>query len=203
MIPEPLSRLQTLLARLPGIGRRSAERIALALARDAGELRRGLLSALNDLEERVALCSRCGGVTTKEQDPCALCRDPRRESDVLCVVEDPGDILLIERAGSYRGRYFALLGRLSPMSGQTVTDPRIELLLRRIREEGIREVILALNSDVESEATVVWLAEILSQTPVAVSRLALGLPAGSAIAYSDPITLARALEGRRRLRRTP
>jgi len=193
---DPMSKLMAALGKLPGVGRRSAERLAMALVCDGSELLHSLIAALQEVESNVRLCSSCGGVTLTSQDPCALCRDTRRDSEVLCVVEEPLDILLVERAGVYRGRYHALLGRISPMQGEGIPDRRVETLLKRIEKEGVREVILALNSDVESEATASYLAEVLGQRPVKVTRLAFGIPAGSAIAYSDPITLARALQGR-------
>ena len=193
---DPMGRLQTLLGKLPGIGRRSAERMAQALVRDGENLLPNLVAALREVEELVRLCSLCGGLTQKAQDPCALCRDPRREAGLLCVVEEPSDIPLIERAGSFHGRYHALLGKISPMQGQGVPDRRVEALLKRIESEGVREVILALNSDVESDATASYLADVLAKRPVQVTRLAFGIPAGSAISFSDPVTLARALQGR-------
>jgi len=197
---DPMTRLQVLLGKLPGIGRRSAERMAQALIRDGENLLPNLIAALREVEDTVRLCSSCGGLTLITQDPCSLCRDPRRDGGLLCVVEDPSDIPLVERSGAYRGRYHSLLGRISPMQGEGIPDGRVEALLRRIEKEGIREVILALNSDMESEATASYLAEVLGKRPVKVTRLAFGIPAGSAIAFSDPITLARALQGRAPLR---
>ncbi|MBU1695396.1 MAG: recombination mediator RecR [Verrucomicrobia bacterium] len=197
---EPMARLQAALGKLPGVGKRSAERMTMALVREGTGLLRSLIVALQDVEAQVRLCSLCGGLTLKDQDPCALCRDPRREAQLLCVVEGPSDILLIERAGAFRGRYHALLGRISPMQGEGIPDRRVEALVRRIEKEGVREVILALDTDVESDATASYLAEVLGRQSVKVTRLALGIPAGSAIAYSDPVTLARALQGRAPLR---
>ncbi len=193
---EPLDKLTSLLGRLPGVGRRSAERMALKLARDSRGLVRDLILALQDLDAKVCACSLCGGITLKTEDPCSLCRDARRDSRVICVVEDPGDILLIERTGYFRGRYHALMGKLSPMKGEGVQGMRVESLLKRIDGEGIEEVILALNSDVESDATSSFLQHALSTRKVKVSRLAFGIPAGSAIAYSDSVTLSRALQNR-------
>lgn len=200
---EPLDKLVAVLGKLPGVGRRSAERMALALVCEGSGLLRGLIGALQEVETRVRLCSACGGLTLKQDDPCTLCRDPRRESRIVCVVEEPADILLLERAGAFRGRYHALLGRISPIRGEGIPDRRIEALLKRIGQENIREVILALNSDVEGDATASYLAQVLAGCPVKVSRLAMGLPAGSAIAYSDPVTLSRALQDRRPLSCAP
>lgn len=194
---EPVEKLTQVLGRLPGVGRRSAERMALKLARDAGSLVRDLLGALQDVEAKVRTCSLCGGLTLRSEDPCGLCKDPRRDGKLLCVVEDPGDILLLERAGEFRGRYHALMGKISPMRGEGAENPRIEALLKRVEREGFEEVILALGSDVESDATVSYLQHLLAPSKVRVSRLAFGIPAGSEIAYSDPVTLSRAIQGRR------
>ncbi len=193
---DPLARLAGLLARLPGVGKRTAERMALKLARDPGTLIKDLAAALREVDEHFTACSRCGNITSRTQDPCALCTDSRRDGHLLCVVEDPSDIPAMEQAGIYRGRYHALMGKLSPMKREGLRELRAEQLLERIRAEGVEEVILALNSDVESDATASYLAHVLEGAGVRVSRLAFGLPAGSAIAYSDPVTLARALQGR-------
>ncbi len=195
---EPLEPLIHALARLPGIGRRTAERIALRLARDRSRsMARELTAALQGLETNIICCSRCGAITTTAADPCALCTDPRRVTDLLCVVEDPSDIETIERSGAFRGRYHALMGKLSPMRGEGSRHLGVENLRRRIEEEGFTEVILALNTDVESDATAAFLREILAPLDVKITRLATGLPAGSGIAYSDPVTLSAALRGRR------
>ena len=197
---EPLEPLIRALARLPGIGRRTAERIALRLARDRSRaVARELQSALQGLDEGIRLCGRCGAVTSAAEDPCRLCTDPRREAGLLCVVEDPADIEPLERAGVFRGRYHALMGKLSPMRGESAANPRFEALFRRVGAEGIAEVVLALNTDVESDATAAYLRERLAPLGARVTRIAVGLPAGSGIAYSDPVTLAAALQGRRPL----
>lgn len=194
---EPISRLVSVLGRLPGVGRRTAERMALKLARDPGGLVRELIAALQDVNARVRMCSLCGSLALSGEDPCSLCKDPRRDGHSLCVVEDVGDILLIERTGEFRGRYHALMGKISPMQGEGPKDLRLESLLKRVEKEGIQEIILALGSDVESDATAAFIRHALGTRKVKVTRLAFGLPAGSEIAYSDPITLARAIEGRR------
>jgi len=195
-MPEPLDRLIQLLGRLPGVGRRSAERMAWALARDAGGLARELSAVLSDTAQRITTCSRCGNLTARTEDPCRLCTDPRRDNHVVCVVEDPGDLVWIERSGAFRGRYHALMGRLSPMRGEGVAQTRMDALLARLKPEGIREVILALNTDTESEATARFLHEALTAQGVTVTRLARGLPTGSGVGYADGATLARALENR-------
>ena len=197
MIPlEPLDRLITVLARLPGVGRRSAERMALRLIRDSGSLSTDLKSALDEARDRVGSCSRCGHFTLRTEDPCRICRDPRRDNGQVCVVEEPTDIMLLEKAGAFQGRYHALMGKLSPMRGEGVSDLRVDALVRRVKEERFKEAILALNTDVESDATAGFLREVLEGVGVKVSRLAFGIPAGSGLSYSDPVTLQRAMKGR-------
>lgn len=195
-MPEPMDRLIQLLARLPGVGRRSAERMAWALARDTNGLTRELSAVLADTAQRMTVCSRCGNLTTRTEDPCRLCTDARRDDRVLCVVEDPADLVWIERSGGFRGRYHALMGKLSPMRGEGVAQLRVDALLARLKPEGVQEVILALNSDTESDATASFLHEALTAQGVKVTRLARGLPTGSGVGYADGATLARALEHR-------
>jgi recombination protein RecR len=158
---------------------------------------RDLREALQAVGERVRCCAKCGGVTSVDDEPCRLCTSPTRDPDVLCVVEEPGDILMIESSGAFHGRYHALMGKLSPMRGAGPADLRMEALLARVRGEEFKEVILALSTDVEGDATAGYLSETLGREGVKVSRLAFGLPAGSGIAYSDPVTLGRAINGRR------
>lgn len=188
------------LGRLPGVGRRTAERMAVKLARDPQGLTRELGAALADLSARVAVCSKCGDLTLRGTDPCVLCTSPRRDSRALCVVEEPGDIQQIEASGAFQGRYHALLGRLSPMRGEGPGHLRLEALLKRIEDENISEVILALSPDVEGDSTAAFIRHLLENRPgLKITRLALGVPAGSAIAYADPLTLARALQGRQNM----
>lgn len=194
--PEPFHALIALLARLPGIGRRSAERIAYSLVRDRKNMTGALANALREVDQQVMLCSRCGNLTLRSEDPCALCADARRNGRVLCVVESPADIMHFEAAGGYDGRYHALMGKISPMQGEDLSSETVAKLLRRIEEEKIEEVILAFGTDVESDASASYLHEVLSRRKVRVSRLAYGLPAGSGVEYADPVTLARALKGR-------
>ena len=188
-------RLAQALGRLPAMGRRSAERAALALVSDCerlGELR----AALAEAEENVRLCTLCGSVTSARHNPCALCTDPKRDSGTLCVVEEPGDILALERAGGFGGRYHALLGRLSAARATGPAELRLRELAERVASEHVREVVLALGTDVEGDATAAYIAEMFQDTGVAVTRLAFGLPADSGIRYSDPVTLLRAFRGR-------
>jgi len=184
------------LAKLPGLGRRSAERAALALVRQPTGLLASLVAALQRAAEEVRLCSLCGALTTQGHDPCRLCTDPARDASMLCVVEEPGDILAMERSGGFRGRYHALLGKLSPARATGPADLRVRELAARAAAGGFREIILAISTDVEGDATAAYVAETLRETGVTVTRLAFGLPADSGVGYSDPLTLKRALGGR-------
>lgn len=192
----PLDNLVAALSRLPGIGRRTAERMAMALVQDDKGLMRILANALLEADDGIASCECCGSVTLSTMNPCELCVRPRKEPGILCVVESPGDIMKIEESGGFHGRYHALMGRLSPMQGIGVADLRVDKLLQRIADENIEEVLIALGTDVESDATTSYLKEVLSTRSVKVSRIAFGLPAGSAIEYSDSTTLSRAIKGR-------
>lgn len=184
------------LAKLPGLGTRSAERAAMALVRKPAALAEPLREALDAARDGIHLCGLCGAITSAEHDPCRLCTDPVRDSSFLCVVEEPGDIAAIERSGSFNGRYHALMGKLSAARASSETDLRMNELMRRVSDGGIREVVLALSTDVEGDATASMLAERLSESGVKVTRLAFGLPAGSGVGYSDPLTIRRALSGR-------
>lgn len=193
---EPMTQLIARLARLPGVGRRSAERMAFRIATDRKGLARDLIQALAEVDNNVVCCSTCGNLTLKSADPCAICMDSRRDRSLLCVVEDPSGIQQIETAGAYQGLYHSMMGKLSPMQGQDIPPDQVKRLIQRVRDERIREVILAFDSDVESDATASYLQEQLAADGIPVTRLAFGIPAGSGIAYSDPVTLARALHGR-------
>jgi recombination protein RecR len=195
--PQPVQTLIAQLARLPGIGKRSAERIALHLLKADGDTNRQLAQAVVDAKAKIRNCSRCGGYT--ERDPCEICDNPRRDQSLVCVVEGPNDILTLERAGVHRGVYHALMGRISPLNGVGPEQLRVGPLLERAKRDHPTEIILAVGADVESEATASYLIDQLKPLGVAVSRIALGLPAGSALETADEVTLARALEGRRKL----
>ncbi|MCO6400212.1 MAG: recombination protein RecR [Verrucomicrobia bacterium] len=195
-MPEALDKLISGLGRLPGVGRRSAERMAMAILRDPAGTGAELLATLQHAIQQLTPCRTCGNITLRSQDPCSLCADPRRDSTLLCVVEEPADILAMERSGAYRGRYHALMGRLSPMRGEGVRHLRVDSLIERVKREGIREVLLALNSDVESDATASYLRDVLASIDVKVTQLARGIPSGSGLAYSDATTLSRALANR-------
>jgi len=187
------------LEKLPSIGLKSAQRLALHLLRAPREDVLRLADSIRALRERVGFCKICGNFT--EQDPCLLCSDPQRDAGQICVVEQPGDVLALERAGAFRGRYHVLGGALSPLDGTHPEHLRIRELLERLRpNEGapaVREVILATNPNVTGEATSLYLHRLLVPLGVRVTRIARGVPMGSDLEYSDQVTLARALEGRR------
>jgi recombination protein RecR len=170
--------------------------MALRLVRERDGLGRELIRALTELCDNVRTCSLCGGIADTQSDPCRLCSDPSRDDALLCVVEEPADIAVIERAGCMRGRYHALMGRLSPTQRSGADDLRIAALLRRLDSGAVREVILALNTNVESDATASFVGELLAGRGLRVTRLAFGIPAGSGIAWSDAVTLERAMNGR-------
>lgn len=195
----PLDNLIAALEKLPGIGKRSAERMAFALVQNRDGLARKLADALLAADEQVGSCSRCGSITVTKEDPCALCTEGRRANGLLCVVESPGDIMKIETSGGFIGRYHVLGGHLSPALGKGIADLRVNELLTRLQPENIQEVIIALGTDTESEATASYIAEIITSRGIKASRLAFGLPAGSAIEYTDSTTLARAIQGRQTL----
>lgn len=192
----PLDNLIAALEKLPGIGKRSAERMAFALVQNRNGLARRLADALLAADEQVATCSRCGSITVTKEDPCSLCTDGRRANGQLCVVENPGDIMKIENCNGFTGRYHVLGGHLSPALGKGVAELRVSELLARLQPDGIQEVIIALGTDVESEATASYLAELVASRGIKASRLAFGLPSGSAIEYADSTTLSRAIQGR-------
>ncbi len=184
------------LAKLPGMGSRSAERAALFLLRNPNGVRQTLMDALQQAADEVRCCHMCGSFTTADRIPCALCSDTSRDQTMLCVVEEPGDILIMERSGAFKGRYHALLGKLSPAKRTGAAELRINELLMRIDNEKPSEVLLALSTDIEGDATASFLSECLRNKNIKVTRLAFGLPADSGVRYSDPLTLRRAIMGR-------
>ncbi len=197
-LPEPVAALVAALSRLPGIGPRSAERLALHLVQSDADGVRQLAAALVNAREKVQTCERCGALT--ETQPCAICASPTRDGSIVCVVERAVDIITIEKSGTFRGKYHSLGGKLSPLNGVEPEDLRIEELEQRLRTEPIHELIVALGTDVEGDATSYYLAKRLASSGVKVTRIAHGLPAGSGLEFADDITLGRALEGRRELR---
>ncbi len=193
-LPEPIQQLTAALSSLPGIGPRSAERLALHIVQSDAASVQALATALTNARERVHACSVCGALT--EADPCGFCTDPRRDSHLICLVEKPTDILSVEKSGSFRGRFHVLGGRISPLNGVDPEDLRIAELEKRLESEPIQEIILALGTDVEGDATSHYLAKRFAPRGLKVTRLARGLPAGSGLDFADEMTLARALEGR-------
>jgi recombination protein RecR len=190
------------LAKLPSIGQKSAQRLALYIIKASKEDAVRLAEAIRAVKERVRLCSVCGNFS--DEDPCRICDDPQRDAGLVCVVEQPGDVLAFERTGQFRGRYHVLGGALSPLDGTHPEDLRIQPLLERLRAgdaggggPAIREIILATNPNVAGEATALYLSRLLAPLGVRVTRIARGVPMGSDLEYSDQVTLARALEGRR------
>ena len=192
----PLDALIRALARLPGLGRRSAERAALALVRRPEPLLDDLVLALQQARQNLRCCDCCGAFTSIDANPCALCTDASRDDALLCVVEEPGDILAIERSGGFKGRYHALLGKLSPARQTGPAELRLQALAARTADGQVREVLLALSTDMEGDATAGFIAEMLRPRGVRVTRLAFGLPADSGVGYSDALTLKRAIGGR-------
>ncbi len=193
--PEVVNRLIDELSKLPGVGPRTASRLAFFLLKAPREQVEALATAMLQVKDRIRLCSVCFNIT--EVEPCTLCTDPQRERGRICVVEDPLDVIALERTGSYRGLYHVLHGTISPMEGIGPDRLRIKELVARVRLEEVEEVILATNPNLEGEATAMYIARLLVPTGVKVTRLARGLPVGSDLEYADEITLARALEGRR------
>jgi recombination protein RecR len=183
------------LAKLPSIGQKTAQRLALHLLRGSKEDSLRLAEAIRAVKERVGLCGVCGNFS--DEDPCRLCSDPARDGSLVCVVEQPGDVIAFERTGLFRGRYHVLGGALSPLDGTHPEDLRIKPLLERLRGDAVKEIILATNPNVAGEATALYLFKLLSPLGVRVTRIARGVPMGSDLEYSDQVTLARALEGRR------
>jgi recombination protein RecR len=193
-LPSPIIGLTEALSRLPGIGPRSAERLALHLVQSDANAVRHLAQTLIETRERIRICSICGALT--EEEPCAVCSDSRRDASTICLVEQPVDIFTMEKAGTFRGQYHVLGGKISPLNGVGPDDLRIEQLEARMGH-GVKEIILALSTDVEGDATGFYLAKRLAGKGAKISRIAYGLPAGSGLEFADEVTLNRALEGRR------
>jgi recombination protein RecR len=193
--PAPLARLIDELRRLPGIGPKSAQRIAFALLKGPADDATRLAAALADLREGIRTCSVCHAMTDLEV--CATCTDPARTGRVICVVEEPHNLLAVERTRDFRGRYHVLHGALSPLSGVGPDELKVQPLLDRVRGGEVEEVILATSPTVEGEATAVYLARLLKPLGLKVTRIAMGVPVGSDLEWADEVTMAKALEGRR------
>ena len=184
------------LAKLPGIGRKTAQRLTFHLLKQAPDVSERLAGAIRRVRECVTTCQVCGNLT--DADPCAICADPRRDATVLCVVEEASDVGAIERTGRYRGRYHVLGGRLSPLDGVGPEALRVDTLLTRLGNgAGVREVIVATNPSMEGEVTATYLQQLLKPTGVRVTRIARGLPVGGDLEYADGVTIAQALDARR------
>jgi recombination protein RecR len=193
----PVQDLIDALRRLPGVGQKSAQRLAFHLLRANADEAMALANAIRAAKERVAICNECFNVSEGER--CRYCRDTRRDGTVICVVEEPADIIAVERTQEFRGRYHVLGGHISPMDGIGPDDLHIRELLQRIEKGECKEIILATNPTVEGEATAIYLANIVKPLGLRVTRIASGLPVGGDLEYADEVTLGRALEGRREL----
>jgi len=196
-LPEPVAALISTLGKLPGIGPRSAERLALHLVQsEPGEVKQ-LAQTLVAARDRIRACSVCGALT--EQDPCGICSDARRDGSLICLVERAVDIISIDKSGTYRGKYHVLGGKISPLNGVEPEDLRIAELEARLQREPIKEIIVALGTDVEGDATSHYLAKRLARPGLKVTRIAHGLPAGSGLEFADELTLTHAMAGRREM----
>jgi recombination protein RecR len=193
----PIARLVVELGKLPGVGEKTAARLAFHILRAPEADAAALASAISELRAKIRLCGLCWDFT--EEDPCAICRDQRRDSSLLCVVAHPQDVLAIERTGGYRGRYHVLHGVLSPLEGIGPDDLRVAELIKRCGGGDLREVIVATNPSVEGETTAIYLAKLIRPLGVRTSRIATGVPMGGELEYADRLTLARAIDGRREL----
>jgi recombination protein RecR len=195
--PEPVTRLIEAFAQLPGVGPKTASRLTFYLLRRPAEQSEALAEALRDLKQKTVFCGSCFNIT--EQSPCAVCRDDSRDRSILCVVEEPLDVLAIDRTGEFRGLYHVLHGSISPVDGIGPDELRISELMARLEAEPVQEVLLATNPNLEGEATAMYLARLIQPKGVRVTRLARGLPVGGDLEYADSVTLGRALEGRREM----
>jgi recombination protein RecR len=196
-LPQPLARLIQELGKLPGVGEKTATRLAFHLLHTERRDVELLAEALVKMRDETKLCSICLALTAA--DPCALCQDPQRDVHAICVVEGPADLIALERSGQFKGRYHVLHGCLAPLDGIGPEDLRIAELLRRLRDGTVREVVLATNPTVEGEATALYLSRLIKPLGVRVTRIAHGLPMGSDVEYADTMTLGKALEGRREM----
>jgi recombination protein RecR len=196
-VANPIARLVKELARLPGIGEKTAQRLAFHILKAGAGYAGELAAAITGVVRDVRLCSSCQTLT--DRDPCAICADPRRDARTICVVEGVPDLVAIERTHEYRGRYHVLHGALSPLDGVGPSDLKIRELLLRLEQAPVDEVVLATNPDVEGEATALYLTKLLKPLGVKVTRIAQGVPMGGDLEYADQVTLARALSGRREL----
>ncbi|MEN8171630.1 MAG: recombination mediator RecR [Chloroflexota bacterium] len=199
LIPAPIQNLIDAFSRLPGVGPKTASRLVFYLLRGTDDLTHDLAEALQELKSGTAFCQTCFNITEAGRTACAICESPERVGDLLCVVEEPLDVLALERTGGYRGKYHVLHGAISPIEGIGPDDLKIRQLLDRIREENIREIILATNPSMEGDATAMYLDQQLGVFDLRITRLARGLPMGGDLEYADQNTLLRALSGRQEM----
>jgi recombination protein RecR len=195
MLPEPLTRLVEQLQRLPGIGAKGAQRLAFHVLKNPREDADRLCEAIRDVKERVTYCSVCNNIT--DSDPCVYCTGANRDARLICVVEEPQNVTVVEKTQGFKGLYHVLMGTLSPLHGVGPDDIKIKGLLSRVADGTVEEVILATNPTVEGEATALYLARLLKPLGVRVTRIAMGIPVGSDLEYADEVTMTRAMEGRR------
>jgi len=195
--PEPLNRLVDQLKRLPGIGAKSAQRLAYHVLKTPREEVDRLADAMREVKERVTYCSTCSNIT--DVDPCFYCTNPGRDQRIICVVEEPENVNGVEKTRQFNGLYHVLMGALSPLHGVGPDDLKIKDLLGRVARGGVEEVILATNPNVEGEATAIYLAKLLKPLGMKVTRIAMGVPVGSDLEYADDVTMQRAMEGRREI----
>jgi len=198
----PVARLIEAFGHLPGVGQKTAQRLTYHVLRAPPDEARALADALVAIKEEVDYCSICCNITDLGVDPCVICADPRRDAMRICVVEEPLDVLAIERTGEFRGRYHVLHGAISPIDGVGPERIRARELIERVREGGVEEVILATNPNLEGEATAMYLADLLAPHVASVTRIARGLPVGGDLEYADDVTLIRSLQGRRQVDRS-
>ena len=195
MLPDSLARLVEQLQKLPGIGAKGAQRLAFHILKNPRDEAERLCDAIREVKERVTYCSTCNNIT--DQDPCVFCTNASRDQRVICVVEEPQNVSVVEKTREFRGLYHVLMGVLSPLHGVGPDDLKIKGLLSRVAAGGVEEIILATNPTVEGEATALYLARLLKPLGVRVTRIAMGIPVGSDLEYADEVTMTRAMEGRR------
>jgi recombination protein RecR len=195
LLPDPLTRLVEQLQKLPGIGAKGAQRLAFHILKNPRDDAERLCEAIRDIKERVTYCTVCNNIT--EQDPCGFCTSSSRDQRLICVVEEPQNVSVVEKTREFRGVYHVLMGALSPLHGVGPDDLKIKGLLSRVGDGAVDEVILATNPNVEGEATALYLARLLKPLGVRVTRIAMGIPVGSDLEYADEVTMSRAMEGRR------
>ncbi len=194
-VADPINRLIKNLARLPGVGEKTASRLALYILRCSREEALDLARSIVAVKDKITMCKVCCNLT--EEDPCKICSSGRRERDIICVVEEPGDLIALETGGEFRGLYHVLHGVISPLDGINPDDIRIQELLNRLKNGGVKEVILATNPTTNGNATALYLSNLIKPLGVTVTRIAQGIPMGGDIEYTDEVTLRKALEGRR------